>query len=471
VILCHTKVCGHEEATVTSDHSLGPADESVGTAVLWVHPEATTTSLEGTDVLIGRGRTCAAQLSSAGVSRNHCRLSRNASGWIVRDLESKNGTFVNGLRVTEAPLSEQDVLRVGEWVGIFAQVDVAYSSRLAGPIVPNLIGGSKLLHAYEELVAVARSPLDVVLVGETGTGKEVFARKLHELSGRSGPLVSVNCAALPEPLAEGELFGYRKGAFTSAIRSSVGYLRSAHQGTLFLDEVVELDERIQAKLLRALEAREVTPLGEVISEKVDLRVVAAAQVPLAEHVESGRFRPDLYARLDGIEIGIPPIRQRREDVLPLFRHFLADRCKGKPPELDAAVAEKLCLYDWPRNVREIVQTAARVSVLHGRQSVLKVFHLPHRISAGTCPQESSPTSTTGQPTELRRSRAAKRLCQSERRNDHEMRLLTQALHRTGGNLSAAAKALGISRQRAYRLIDQRPGIEMDRLKYHAFKAS
>lgn len=468
MIKTETLVSGREDTTVTSDRGIGAVGGSLHAAITWVHPRVAITRLDLSELVIGRGKECATVLPGPNVSRQHCRLSRAESGWILRDLGSKNGTFLNGTRAAEAPLSEQDVVRVGECVGIMANVEPGPDDQAVTAIAPGVLGGAKLRHAYRSLIAVATSALDVVLIGETGSGKEVFARKLHELSGRAGPLVSVNCAALPEQMAEGELFGYRKGAFTSAIRSSPGYLRAAHLGTLFLDEVIELEERIQAKLLRALEAREVTPLGEVTPERVDLRVVAAAQASLAERVETGGFRADLYSRLSGIEIIIPPVRDRREDVLPLFRHFMAERCGGSAPGLDADAAEKLCLYDWPLNVREVLQTAARLAVLHGHEPVLSVSHLPARIADTTnevdCQRPSLPAGD-GFP----RSRAARRVHESERRNERDMDRLIDALRRARGNVSAAAKALGISRQRAYRLMDLRPDIDTASFSQETFK--
>ena len=172
--------------------------------------------------------------------------------------------------------------------------------------------------------------MPIVLEGETGTGKELATRALHRWSGRSGPLSAVNCAALPEGLAEGELFGYRRGAFTGADRASAGFFRGADGGTLLLDEVSDLPLGLQAKLLRVLEEREVQPLGE-ISPGADRRaVVVAGQQPLIEAVRAGRFRADLLARLDGLAVRLPPLRERREDVLPLFSRCWRSSGRGAP---------------------------------------------------------------------------------------------------------------------------------------------
>lgn len=405
-------------------------------------------------MVLGRTHACTTQLIGARVSRRHVELSRGTHGWLARDLGSKNGTSLNGARITEAPLSPQDVLRVGEWVGVVA--DVLPEQEPIRWIAPGLLGAAALASCFAALTAVAPSDLDVVLTGETGTGKEVLARAVHELSGRRGELVAVNCAALPQHLAEGELFGYRKGAFTSAVRSSVGHLRSAQGGTLFLDEVVELDERVQAKLLRALETRTVVPLGESTPEAVDLRVVAAAQTALVDRVEAGKFRADLYARLNGVEVHIPPVRKRREEVIAHFRRELSVRCGGAGPDLDADLAEQLCLYDWPLNVREIRQLAARMAVLHGAEALLTRAHLPERIAGWRTRDSKRPPEPRRERAARSPSRAARRLDANERRNRNDLESLVRALRQVGGNVSAAAKAIGMSRQRAYRLMDQHP---------------
>jgi transcriptional regulator with PAS, ATPase and Fis domain len=195
------------------------------------------------------------------------------------------------------------------------------------------------------LQRAATSDLPVILEGETGTGKEVVTRCLHQWSVRSGPLVAVNCAALPEALAEGELFGYRRGAFTGADKPSQGFFRSAEGGTLLLDEVTDLPLPLQAKLLRVLEEHEVQPLGEPRPIPIDVRVVVAGQQSLLEASRQGRFRPDLLARLDGVTVHLPPLRSRREDVPPLFSRFLTELGQGCVPSVEVDFVERLCLHD------------------------------------------------------------------------------------------------------------------------------
>jgi DNA-binding NtrC family response regulator len=205
---------------------------------------------------------------------------------------------------------------------------------------------------------VAPSDLPVLLLGETGTGKELLARHLHARSGRSGPLVAVNCAALPPELVEATLFGHRRGAFTGATEDAPGLFLQAQGGTLFLDEVAELTLAHQAKLLRALDSGEVLPVGSARHVRSDARVVAATNAELPARIADGRFRADLYARLAGAVVRLPPLRARRGDILGLAERFLAPPPPGPERRLSAQAAERLLLHPWPRNVREL-QAAMR----------------------------------------------------------------------------------------------------------------
>src|SRR5690606_29619063 len=237
-------------------------------------------------------------------------------GPVIEDAGSKNGVRLNGERVGEALISLQDVIRIGDWVGVYCQLDP-----ISGPTAPvvrcldeQICGSFSLQRVYEQLIQVAPVDVPVVLVGETGTGKELFASALHARSARSGTLIAVNCAALPHQLAEAELFGHKKGAFSGAEQARPGHFREAHEGTLFLDEVADLDLALQPKLLRAIEEKAVVPLGQSTPVQARARIVSAAQRPLSAAVERGEFRPDLYARLHGIVLALPALRMRREEV-------------------------------------------------------------------------------------------------------------------------------------------------------------
>ncbi|MCL2449054.1 MAG: sigma-54-dependent Fis family transcriptional regulator, partial [Polyangiaceae bacterium] len=301
--------------------------------IRWVHPGAATTRPGTRAQVLGRDPACAQQLSGHEVSRRHAEVEIDGPVVVIRDLESRNGVYVNGRKVTQARLSDGDVVRLGEWVGIVVRLgagdDPSWRSLASG-----LLGSHRLAAVLQPVQRVAATALPVVIQGETGTGKEGVARALHEWSGRPGRFVAVNCAAIAPSLAEGELFGYRKGAFTGADRAGVGYLRAAHRGTLFLDEVLELPAPLQAKLLRVLEEQEVHPLGELEPVPIDIRLVAAAQEPLTRAASAGLFRPDLMARLDGLTIEVPPLRARKEDVAALFQSFLQDHSGQAAPGVE-----------------------------------------------------------------------------------------------------------------------------------------
>ena len=230
--------------------------------------------------------------------------------------------------------------------------------------IPELVAGEHRIvvadpavaKLYELAARLARSPLAILIEGETGAGKELAAAALHAFARRPGPLVAVNCAAVPEALAEAEWFGYARGAFTGASAAKAGYLEQASGGTLFLDELGELSLALQAKLLRALEAGEITRVGEVTPRPIDLRVVAATNRDLAAEVAAGRFRQDLYFRLGAARLTLPPLRDRPRDLAVLCRRILAEACAAldRPPlRLSVAATWALAAHDWPGNVREL----------------------------------------------------------------------------------------------------------------------
>jgi two-component system response regulator HydG len=252
--------------------------------------------------------------------------------------------------------------------------------------IPGLVGASKRIQAVLDVVErVAGSPVPVLLTGETGTGKGLVARAIHSESRRGGPLVPVNCAALPETLLESELFGHVKGAFTGAATSRPGLFMEAAGGTIFLDEIGDMPLAPQAKLLHVLEAGAVRPVGSEREQPVDARVVAASNRDLREAVRAGTFREDLLYRLDVVTIEIPPLRHRREDVLPLAEHFLQEargRHPGSPVErFSPEVGDRLLAHDWPGNVRELQHVVERL-VLLGREAEVRAADLPPSLREG-----------------------------------------------------------------------------------------
>jgi transcriptional regulator of acetoin/glycerol metabolism len=322
------------------------------------------------------------------ISRVHARFSLHNATWVVTDLTSRNGTFVNRRRVTSAPLADGDQIRIGD--AIFKFVDQRADEYLpfpvdGGPTANGLGDGFELrgglhVHRVLDLVKrVGRTSLSVLLLGETGTGKELVARAIHAASARQGRLSAVNCAALPSGLIESELFGVRRGAFTGATHDRPGLIRAAHGGTLMLDEIGDMALDTQAKLLRVLETREVVPVGASVPEKVDIRVVSATHRDLGRLVEEGSFRGDLFARINACIIELLPLRARKEDIFLLTRHFAARAGRPDAP-MTFAFVEALLQHDWPFNVRELEGTVRHAVAMAG-ESELDVDHLPAAVVA------------------------------------------------------------------------------------------
>ena len=310
------------------------------------------------------------------VSQQHALIrcsdtSEPGAAWTLHDLGSRNGTFVAGRRIDAQPLRDGDVIRIGQHVLLWQHLDAAACERLIRsprPPVSTLVGRSdQLLRVHEEIRAVAATRLPVLVLGESGVGKELVAAAIHQAGG-GGPFVPVNCAALPEALAESELFGHARGAFTGASGDTAGLFGQAEGGTLFLDEIAEMSPALQAKLLRALALGEVRGVGQRQGRRIEVRVVAATNVDVEAAVSEGRFRGDLYARFIGSQVRVPPLRDRCADVLDLAVHFL-----GLPElELSTDAAEALLLHPWPWNVRELeqlVSAAAAQARANGRLSM------------------------------------------------------------------------------------------------------
>jgi transcriptional regulator with AAA-type ATPase domain len=437
-------------------------------AVRWIFPmpAGRLTPLDAARVTLGRDEG-EVRLLGKETSRQHAEIRREGPLYIVRDLGSLNGTFVNGARVAESPLAPGDLVRLGEWIGLVDRVPAGGGAPGAGydTFAPGLYAGPGLSPALEEARKVAPSTLPIVAEGETGTGKEGLCRALHDWSGRPGRFIAVNCGALPEALAEGELFGYRKGAFTGAERGQPGHFRAADRGTLLLDEIVDLPLPLQVKLLRALEQREVVPLGESTPVPVDVRIVAATQGPLGEAVRERRFRADLAARLEGMIIRLPPLRERVADIPFLTDRLFAQHAQGAPvPELDPRLVERLCLHDWPFNVRELDLLVRQLLALHAGAKVLKRGVLPERFQAPAGAAATGAAPGAGGVTDERPGGAPAAGAERRARDRGELGALIAALKTTRGNVARAAALVGMTRQRAYRLMEQRTYDELDEIR-------
>ena len=409
----------------------------------WVWPRSRVERLIGARLSIGRDEGSTIRLDGPGVSRNHAELYRQGPLYVLRDLGRTNGTWLSGRPIEHAPITDGAILRIGDWVGIFCPCgpqDMEF-----GELAPGLFGSHEMDELLSPVRRAAKAKLPILLIGDTGSGKERVARAVHHFSDRSGPFVAVNCAALPEQLAEAELFGYRRGAFTGAERSSPGFFRSAHGGTLFMDEMPELSASLQAKLLRVVEDGQVQGLGEPATVPVDVRLISASQKPLSELVQAGRLRQDLAARLTGLEVRLPTLAARRSDIAPLFAAFVAQQTGGQPPEIESRLIEALCLHDWPQNVRELELMTRTLLAVHGHEPLLKRQHLPPHLAA-LCQDRGS---------------AERSVPAGRERREHDIENVKRELERNGGNVKAAAETLGLSRQRIYRLLEGEQGSDQD----------
>src|SRR3954468_1910413 len=323
----------------------------------------------------------------------------------------------------------------GEAMQIVESIGPLDSLQKAAPI-PRIVGESTAMQLLLQTVELV-GPKDVTILlrGETGTGKEAIASLLHAESARaSGPLVRFNCAAIPVELAESELFGHARGAFTGADRPRTGFFSMANGGTLVLDEVGELPPPVQAKLLRVLQEGEIQPVGTSRIERVDVRVIACTNRDLASEARRGRFRMDLYYRLAVVELIVPPLRQPREDIPTLATRFAeryAQRFSPPTPRFSPGLIEALCEGDWPGNVRELENTIARLGAVCGSGEI--DLELLKRSRLGSINTASDKSASRIAPS-LRDQLAA-----------YERRIIARTLATAAGNRSRAAKLLGLSR--------------------------
>ena len=368
------------------------------------------------------------------MSAAHARLQRVLGSWVVADAGSKNGTVCDGRQVERAPLPDGALLEVGHTFLIFREALAGGTSDALGPAAdaPSADSFTRIpafAHDLDRLFRVAPSRLPVLLQGETGTGKEVVARAIHTLSGRTGPFLAINCGALAPELVESQLFGHRKGAFTGAIDDHLGLFRAAEGGTLLLDEVGDLPLPAQAALLRVLQEEEVVPVGSARAVKIDVRVVSATHRDLDGLIEAKRFRTDLLARLSGYRCTLPPLRERREDFALLAAALLQGTGAG-PVTFTPEAARALLRYRWPLNVRELQRCLESAAALAGGGQVDRE-HLPPAVNeAGEAPP----------PAEVPVAGA-----DGARRAE-----LVELLQQHGGNVSAVARTLGKARTQVQR---------------------
>ena len=454
-------------------------------------------------VVLGASPDVDVTLDDPRLSRSHASFELVSDGVRVRDLGSRNGTRVNGLPITEAVLRPGGVIELGDTVlvvdGEGAPVDAPTAGRRAGPTrgaltsgegEPFVAHGASMRRVFAVLERAAGSDVTVLLQGESGTGKDVAARALHAGGPRKkGPFVVVDCGAIAPGLVASELFGHKKGAFTSAHEDRVGAFEAARGGTLFLDEIGELPLSLQPTLLRVLESRRVTRVGETTTRDVDVRVVAATNRRLKDEVDAGRFRADLFFRLAVVSVSLLPLRERRDELLPLATRFLREHGRSLDDLVDGD-RQRLLAYAWPGNVRELRNVILRGCVLTGLdEKVQLTFDDEGDSGPAAEPRESRDSR------ELRKSAARASAGRNERTpgtaagrdergavdvddegllrhtlpearraalDDLDRRYLDALLSACDGNVSAAARRAGVARSYLHRLLSTHKGALPDR---------
>ena len=371
-------------------------------------------------------------------------LKRGAFDFITKPFDQveflsvvKKAVATHRQRQKEPIIYLQNVPQLGAHASSMVGQEVIASSLFS------LIGPSPQMQEVFKIISkIAQSPSTVLVSGESGTGKELVAFEIHRHSSRLGkPFVKINCAAIPAPLIESELFGYERGAFTGAVASKPGRFELAHEGTLFLDEVAEMPLEMQVKLLRILQEQEFERVGGVNTIKVDVRIITATNKDLDAEVKAGRFREDLFYRLNVVPIHLPPLRDRREDIDPLIRYFLVqfnEKLKKSVTGLTPDTLIALKAYAWPGNIRQLENVLERM-ILMGEGSILTADDLPEEFAAHIPSRSEVQSGTEGQDSTLKA--IVRRQTQSLERD-----LIEKALEEMGGNVTRTAEKLGLSRK-------------------------
>jgi len=433
-------------------------------------------SLTGEALSIGRASGNQLSISDLALSRHHCCIGCESGQTVIRDLESHNGTFVNGLPIRERTLEHGDQIKIGHSIFVFVlseTTDVELANVSESPQNPALqtielsrhphapvlkeaakagdkaarqgeigirhamIGESaRMGEVYRIIARAARTDTTVLIRGQSGTGKELAARAIHQNSPRAcGPFVSINSAALAETLVESELFGHEKGAFTGAIAQKKGRLELADRGTIFFDEIGEMAPPLQAKMLRVIQEREFERVGGTRPLRVDVRVIAATNKNLEEAFKKGEFREDLYYRLNVIMLTMPPLRERAEDIPLLAAYFISkysERCARRVIGLSSEARAHMMHHDWPGNVRELENAIERAVVLGNSDRIL-----PEDLPEAVLEAEAAGGVTTGYHAAIR---------------DAKRRVVIEALQQAGGRFTDAARTLGVHPNYLHRLV-------------------
>lgn len=431
-------------------------------------------------ITIGRAVQCDVRLDHGSVSRHHARI--HLPSLEVEDLNSRNGSWVldDGIALTmpsallraaaegerllpgvRRRFAPGSVLRLGEVVSVLqrsvpAQHTLPATAPAPDPHAP-VLEDSEMVQLYELAERMAATLLPVLILGETGVGKDVLAARIHQASPRKeGPFVRINCGALSESLLESELFGHQRGSFTGANEAKPGLFELGDGGSVFLDEIGELPLRTQVKLLHVLETGQVTRVGATKAQRIDVRFIAATNRNIAQDVQAGTFRKDLYFRINTLCMKINALRERKADILPLARFFLrlaSARTGSAEPHLSAEAAEHLQGYGWPGNVRELKNSVERACLLCGHGPLLPQHFPTERELLNIAPDIADLWADAEAPTRVRhRSELGQApvsplppLAVADRDADRQLALI-DALNTCGGNQTRAAELLGISRR-------------------------
>jgi DNA-binding NtrC family response regulator len=389
--------------------------------------------------LLGQSPVCTVRLNDRTVSRRHAALEGDQGSVRLVDLGSSNGTFINDVRVRDAYLRGGESIRVGSSV---LRIDIdAATHNLTTPAMTRfqrVVGGSpEMRRMYPLFAQLAASDVPVLIEGETGTGKEVLAESLHQASPRKdGPFVVLDCTTVSPSLVDAELFGHERGAFTGAVDMRRGLFEEANGGTLFIDEVGDLDIQLQAKLLRAIEKKEVRRVGGNTLRRVDARIIAATRRDLDQEVQAGRFRDDLFYRLAVARVELPPLRRREGDVALLTREFW-NALGGDETAIPPGLVAQFQRYDWPGNVRELYNAIARQLAMGD-----VVLTRESKPAGGA---STVTVGTAGEDFIDRVVREGKPLPQARQEvvAEFQRRYLTRVLAQHGGRVGEAAAACGI----------------------------
>ncbi len=448
----------HEITSVIDDQGPGPKQlhlRRISLEVLTGPDAGKSIEVDHDVVRMGGSEGNHLMLTDTTVSRRHAEITRTPDGILLRDLGSTNGTWVGEVRIKEVFLGEGRDFRVGKTQMRYALrdeiIDIVPTEQLQ---FEGLVGASVAMReVFAVLERVARTELTVMVTGETGTGKELVSRAIHQQSSRrSGPFVVFDCGAVARNLVESELFGHERGAFTGAVSSRAGVFEQAHGGTIFLDELGELPLELQPSLLRVLEQREVRRVGDRRVRPVDVRVVAATNRDLREEVSAGRFREDLYYRLAVVEVELPPLRDRPEDIPLLCATLLKSAgfehtVRGIAPDVERLLSE----YHWPGNVRELRNTLLR-AIPFADGDLIDLQAMPNALQRAQAPVASAASSLPPINMSLSFHESKERIIDA-----FERQYLEDLLERCDGNLSRAAREAGVDRKTVARML-KRHGI-------------